>query len=341
MANFSFTSAQNAVLYCPLPVYYTISGGTTINTLYESTPANLQLTFYSSSGTTYLTDPVSSFPQIIPPYINPITATVIGNFLRVVIPSEYVASLGGLCSLQLSKVATGETTGVTFQWGSTYDTIVDGATAANNLPDGGALTSIGTATAATNTTLTGPAGTVYGLVEDARSAATKTYNFSQQLEGHQFLRTADTPSFVIPGFLDYDGTTVSPLAVPTTTVASAATGAPYLHTVTPILGNTAWRVVVTDPLTPADAGLFVLVFEVPSAISGSLETRVPFYWGEGLPVDTFRLMGNKVTTNFAVTPPVMTVYADDGTTPLYTRTLANGDGSAVNPAQILELSQYT
>lgn len=340
MAN-TFRSTEDVILFIPLPSFGSIAGPV-LTTGYYNTAADLSLSIYNSSGATPYVSGVlfTAFP-ITPIPTKTISVTIISGFALITMDQAYYGAPGGTQYVNITHVPSGTDSGAAFYWGKTYDMVYNGSVKANNLPDSGALTSISSSTTATNTTLTGPGGTIYGLVEDALSAATKTYNFSQQLESLQFLRTMDTPSFVIPGFLDYDITTVNPPAVPTTVVASAATGATYAHTVTAILGNTAWRVVVTDPLTPADAGLFVLNFEVPSAISGSLGTRVPFYWGEGLPVETYRLMGNKVTTNTGVTPPVMTVYADDGVTPLYTRTLANGDGSAVNPAQILELSQYT
>lgn len=40
-------------------------------------------------------------------------------------------------------------------------------------------------------------------------------------------------------------------------------------------------------------------------------------------------------------PTELTLYADDGVTPLATRTIANADGSPVNPAQVLVLGALT
>ena len=53
-----------------------------------------------------------------------------------------------------------------------------------------------------------------------------------------------------------------------------------------------------------------------------------------------KLLSNRIEVNSATNPTALTVYDDDGTTPLYTRTIGNGDGSAVSPAQVLRLGAY-
>jgi len=53
-----------------------------------------------------------------------------------------------------------------------------------------------------------------------------------------------------------------------------------------------------------------------------------------------KLLSNRIEVNSSTNPTALTVYDDDGTTPLYTRTIGNGDGSAVSPAQVLRLGAY-
>ena len=50
-----------------------------------------------------------------------------------------------------------------------------------------------------------------------------------------------------------------------------------------------------------------------------------------------KLLQNRVAPNDTTAPTALTVYDDDGTTPLGTRTIGNADGSAVSPSQILAL----
>lgn len=50
-----------------------------------------------------------------------------------------------------------------------------------------------------------------------------------------------------------------------------------------------------------------------------------------------KLLQNRVAPNDTTAPTVLTIYDDDGTTPLGTRTIANADGTAVSPSQILTL----
>lgn len=50
-----------------------------------------------------------------------------------------------------------------------------------------------------------------------------------------------------------------------------------------------------------------------------------------------KLLSNRVEVNSATNPTALTIYDDDGTTPLFTRTIGNGDGSAVSPVQVLRL----
>lgn len=50
-----------------------------------------------------------------------------------------------------------------------------------------------------------------------------------------------------------------------------------------------------------------------------------------------KMMTNRVAPNDTTAPTGLVVYDDDGTTPLGTRTIANADGTAVSPAQILSL----
>jgi hypothetical protein len=52
-----------------------------------------------------------------------------------------------------------------------------------------------------------------------------------------------------------------------------------------------------------------------------------------------RLVGNRVDVDSVTAPTVLTYYADDSTTPLSTRTIANADGSPVSPAQVLVLGR--
>jgi hypothetical protein len=47
--------------------------------------------------------------------------------------------------------------------------------------------------------------------------------------------------------------------------------------------------------------------------------------------------GNRYAANSNTSPNSLTIYEDDGVTPLGTRTIANANGSPINPAQILEL----
>lgn len=46
---------------------------------------------------------------------------------------------------------------------------------------------------------------------------------------------------------------------------------------------------------------------------------------------------NRYAANSNTSPNSLTIYEDDGVTPLGTRTIANANGSSINPAQILEL----
>lgn len=50
-----------------------------------------------------------------------------------------------------------------------------------------------------------------------------------------------------------------------------------------------------------------------------------------------KLLTNRIEVNSATNPTALTIYDDDGTTPLFTRTIGNGDGSAVSPVQVLRL----
>ena len=50
-----------------------------------------------------------------------------------------------------------------------------------------------------------------------------------------------------------------------------------------------------------------------------------------------KMLTNKIAPNSASAPTSVTVYDDDDTTPLGTRTIANADSSAVPPGQILHL----
>ena len=50
---------------------------------------------------------------------------------------------------------------------------------------------------------------------------------------------------------------------------------------------------------------------------------------------------NRYDVNDPAAPTELTLYDDDGVTPLATRTIANADGSAVNPAQVLVLGALT
>lgn len=50
-----------------------------------------------------------------------------------------------------------------------------------------------------------------------------------------------------------------------------------------------------------------------------------------------KMLTNRIAPNDATAPTQLTVYDDDGTTPLGTRTIGNADGTAVSPAQILSL----
>ena len=51
--------------------------------------------------------------------------------------------------------------------------------------------------------------------------------------------------------------------------------------------------------------------------------------------------GNRYAANSSSVPTILTVYDDDSTTPLGTRTIANADGTAVNPKQVLSLGKVT
>ena len=50
---------------------------------------------------------------------------------------------------------------------------------------------------------------------------------------------------------------------------------------------------------------------------------------------------NKYAPNSSTVPTELTLYDDDNTTPLAARTIANADGSAVSPAQVLSLGKLT
>ena len=50
---------------------------------------------------------------------------------------------------------------------------------------------------------------------------------------------------------------------------------------------------------------------------------------------------NRYDVDSATEPTELTLYATDGVTPLATRTIANADGSPVNPAQVLVLGALT
>jgi hypothetical protein len=56
---------------------------------------------------------------------------------------------------------------------------------------------------------------------------------------------------------------------------------------------------------------------------------------------TRKTVMNRVEVDDPAAPTELVIYDDDGTTPLATRTIANADGSAVNPAQILRLGAVT
>ena len=62
------------------------------------------------------------------------------------------------------------------------------------------------------------------------------------------------------------------------------------------------------------------------ATSTELLVSAPSYWAT-----------NRVDVDDVAAPTELILYDSDGTTPLATRTIANADGSAVNPAQVLRL----
>lgn len=56
---------------------------------------------------------------------------------------------------------------------------------------------------------------------------------------------------------------------------------------------------------------------------------------------TRKWLTNKIVPNSSTNPTSITLYDDNGTTPLATRTIANADGSDVSPAQVLSLGALT
>lgn len=55
---------------------------------------------------------------------------------------------------------------------------------------------------------------------------------------------------------------------------------------------------------------------------------------------TVQILSNRIDVDDPNAPTTITVYQSDDVTPLRTRTIANADGSPVNPAQILRLGRY-
>lgn len=118
---------------------------------------------------------------------------------------------------------------------------------------------------------------------------------------------SNTTAFLWGGWVDTLLTNVSTAATQATTAATAA-------------GNAE---------TAADGAETQATAAAASAATAATEAEL-----------ARKLLSNRIEVNSATNPTALTVYDDDGTTPLYTRTIGNGDGSAVSPAQVLRLGAY-
>jgi hypothetical protein len=54
---------------------------------------------------------------------------------------------------------------------------------------------------------------------------------------------------------------------------------------------------------------------------------------------TRKYVGNKWEANSSTVPTYLILYDDDGTTAMAARNIANADGTAVSPAQVLNLGE--
>ena len=115
---------------------------------------------------------------------------------------------------------------------------------------------------------------------------------------------SNTVAFLWGGWVDTMMTNISTAATQATTAATAA-------------GNAE---------TAADGAETQATAAAASAATAATEAET-----------ARKLLSNRVEVNSATNPTALTIYDDDGTTPLFTRTIGNGDGSAVSPVQVLRL----
>ena len=115
---------------------------------------------------------------------------------------------------------------------------------------------------------------------------------------------SNTVAFLWGGWVDTMMTNISTAATQATTAATAA-------------GNAE---------TAADGAETQATAAAASAATAATEAET-----------ARKLLTNRIEVNSATNPTALTIYDDDGTTPLFTRTIGNGDGSAVSPVQVLRL----
>ena len=111
-------------------------------------------------------------------------------------------------------------------------------------------------------------------------------------------------------------------------------------------------------LVTIDAGQFLTAGQYACFVSYTPDTNyqtttASFQWGgwidtllgdvasiDASTTGTVQILSNRVDVDDPNAPTTVTVYQLDDVTPLRTRTIANADGSPVNPAQILRLGRY-
>lgn len=129
---------------------------------------------------------------------------------------------------------------------------------------------------------------------------------------------SNTVAFLWGGWVDTMMTNISTAATQATTAATAAGTASTQATTAATQATTA--------ATQATTAAAQSTAAAASAATAATEAET-----------ARKLLTNRVEVNSATNPTALTIYDDDGTTPLFTRTIGNGDGSAVSPVQVLRL----
>ena len=171
-------------------------------------------------------------------------------------------------------------------------------------------------------------------------------NILPMLNNGQPVRQTDTPTFVFLPFVD-PATGLPDTSTPTMTMYPPSPGTAQVLSVT---AGGMWFSNTTPTFTTA--GRYFVTLE--STINGVAFVAYGYVdWGDpgcvALNTNTLadtaaaqatlarKVLANKTTPNSSVTPTSLTLYEDDGVTPLGTRTIANADASAVSPTQVLDL----